>query len=663
MLNRAPSAPGDHSAERPRSTGSGSSAAAVCVCALLILPAHATAQHHTFVDAVAELTAALPGTYGDEGPAVRAAIDRLERGLAEWDQTLREYEANVESIRPTAAPARILEMHRTMGMFYLVRGRLTDAVREFEVAVASSPEPLFHLFLGLAHDRAGRSPEALGSYATAAKLDASDPVAAYMLAEASVRAGSSPPAAALATLIDVVDRMTAGRYTAERDPFLATAVLPDEVSETPTFVPWWYAEAFGLLERQEYARALDALRVAAARDPLLAPSSPTFGRGVAALRAGRVDQAREHFTLAVADAPSSEGYRLLGLTYWLAADIDRGIEHLEEAVRLDPTNERARVMLVRLVEDAGDTTRAERLLTEAVEAIPASATAHLRLGRLYESASRTEDAVRAFEAAAGIGAFAGQARLHVDIGELYRRELDTTRAEAAFARAIALRPNDAVAHRERGRALLELERPDAALVELAAALIVDQDDYLSYLAIGQIHLDAGRFAQAASALTRAIAVDSEKPDAHYALASVLTRSGRGDEATPHLTTFARLQQKALDEQRRRIDLSTSRLQARVLVERGEFELAVKAWSRIVAEWRDVAAHHAGLAAALAGLGQVETAIEHYEKALTLNADAQVYGELAAFYDRLGRADAAARTRTKLGRTRQVAFGMSAPSAR
>jgi tetratricopeptide (TPR) repeat protein len=629
---------------------------------LVVLVTPATAQHSTFVDALAELTEALPGTYGDEGAAIRAALDKLQRGLAEWDQTLRDYESNVVDIRPTAAESRVLEMHRTMGMFYLSRGRHVDAIREFDAAVARSPEPLFHLFRGLALEGARRPAEALKAFATASMLDPSDPVAAYMHADAAVRSNSAPPPTAVATLTDVVDRIAAGTYAGERDPFLALALLPDDSTETPLFVPALYADAYALIERGEYARAIDALRAAAGKDPLMSAPAPAFAQGSAALRAGDAGAALNHFAAAT-QGSGSEAHRMLGVAWWLSAEPERSIEHLEQAVGREPTNERARLMLARVLDEIGETSRAQQTLEQTVAAIPSSAMAHLRLGRLYAAANRTEDAVREYEAAAGIGALAGEAPLMVDIGELHRRELDASRAEAAFARAVTLRPNDAVAHRERGRALLQMERPDAALVELAAALLIDADDYLSYLTIGQIHLDAGRHTHAARLLTRAIAIDAEKPEAYYALASVLARSGRADEAKAHLTTFARLQEKSLDDQRRRIELSTSRLQAGMLVEQGAFERAAAAWTKILSEWGDVAAHHAGLARALAGLGQVDTAVTHYERALALNADAAVYRELAALYERLGRAVDATRTRARLAEARQAAFGGATVSNR
>jgi tetratricopeptide (TPR) repeat protein len=640
--------------------------AIVAACAGVVqlsLTSPAMAQHQAFVTALSEFTAALPGSSGDEGVEARASLDRMERGLAEWDRTLREYESNIVTIAPTASVSRVREMHRTMGMFYLARGRSGDAVREFDAAVALSPEPLFHLFRGLALESAGKPGEALKAYATAAMLDRADPIAAYMLAEATFRSGSAPPPTALATLSDVVDRIAADEYAGEREPFITTAFVPDDLTKTPMFVPWWYSDAYARLKHAEYTRAIEAMRAAAAQDPLLAtPTPPAIVSGADALRAGQVARAIDYFTSAVRGQGGSEAHRMLGVAYWLSAEHERSIEQLEEAVRLSPMDDRARLMLARVVEETGDTGRAERLLVETIKAIPSSGRAHFRLGRLYEASNRIEDAVREYEAAIGIGVLTGGAPLLLDIGALHHREFDAQHAEAAFARAAALRPNDAVAHRERGRALLELGRPDAAFAELAAALLVDSRDYESYVTLGRIHLDAGRYPQAVRLLTRAIAIDPDEPEAHYALSTALVRSGKSEEAAPHLATFARLQALALDKRRRGIELSTARLDAGALTEKGEFDRAVVAWTRIVEDWPDIAANHAGLAAALAGAGKLDLAAAHYERAVALDAGTSVYRQLAALYDRMGHSDKAAATRARLAQTEQRAFGVDAQPA-
>jgi tetratricopeptide (TPR) repeat protein len=451
--------------------------------------------------------------------------------------------------------------------------------------------------------------------------------------------------------------MVTGASTHDAEPFIVTALVPDDLTDTPNFVPARYAEGYAMLERAEYAGAVEALRAASAQDPLLDPEPrPAIARGAGALRAGRVAEAIEHFSAATREHPGSEPHRLLGVAYWLSADHERSIQHLERAIALRRDDERARLMLARVLEEIGDTARTEQVLADTVQAIPSSAAAHWRLARRHEAANRTEDAVREYEAAARIGALTGETPLLVHIGELYRRDFDTVRAESAFARAVALSPNHGVAHRERGRTLLQLDRPDAALVELAAALLLDRDDYESCLTIGDIHLDAGRYAEAARVLTHATAIQPDKPEAHYALATALARGGRRDEAAPHLETFARLQAAAFDDQRRRIELSTLRLEAAMLAQKGEFDRSAALWTRIVADAPD-AGSHAGLAGALAGQGQLEAAAAQYEQAIALDAPATVSRQLAALYDRMGRPEAAARTRARLARTQQDALGV------
>jgi len=67
---------------------------------LTAVPVPASAQHAAFVQALFELTGALEGTYGDEGPQVRLAIDRMSSALAQWDR----------EIETAAAEARTAQM-------------------------------------------------------------------------------------------------------------------------------------------------------------------------------------------------------------------------------------------------------------------------------------------------------------------------------------------------------------------------------------------------------------------------------------------------------------------------------------------------------------------------------------------------------------------------
>ncbi len=98
--------------------------------------------------------------------------------------------------------------------------------------------------------------------------------------------------------------------------------MPDDLTKTPMFVPWWYADAYAHLKRAECATAIEVMRAAAAQDPLLAtPAHPALLRGADALRAGQVARAIDDFAAAVRDAGSpgsSEAHRMLGVAYWLS---------------------------------------------------------------------------------------------------------------------------------------------------------------------------------------------------------------------------------------------------------------------------------------------------------------------------------------------------------
>ena len=113
---------------------------------------------------------------------------------------------------------------------------------------------------------------------------------------------------------------------------------------------------------------------------------------------------------------------MLGVTYWATGEYEKSIEQFENAIRLNPVDERARLTLARVFAEAGEPARAQQMLMEAVRRLPSSALAHMRLGRLHASADRNQEAIGELEAAARLSALAGKAQLYREIGSLYLRE-------------------------------------------------------------------------------------------------------------------------------------------------------------------------------------------------------------------------------------------------
>jgi tetratricopeptide (TPR) repeat protein len=637
---------------------------AIGAIALLAAPFPAFAQRETFVEGLVTFATALSGTYGDEGLRARAALDTMARALAEWDSSLRDNEATVASRLPTASPQRALEMHTTMGALYLERGRLRDALREFQAASRLAPErAALHVFQGLAHEAADERQEAIQAFRRAWELDPGDPVKAYRVARQALQDDRTAEAAQpLATLAAAVRGIVEQGRPPQLQPFLQVSLVQDEASSTPLFAPALYQQGYALIERGAYADALTALRSAAGADPLIAAAqSERMTQGAEALRDGRIADAAGHFAAEIAARPQgSEAHRMMGMTSWAAADYEKSIEHFENAIRLNPADERARLTLAGVFAEAGQPARAEQALVDAVRALPSSALAHWRLGRLHASTGRNQEAIAELETAVALSALAGRTQLYRTIGALYRYESNAAAAVEAFSRLVRVSPNNPAARIELGNALSFQGRQDEAFIEFVAALIANPDEPEAHLAIGQIHLAAARYPDAVLVLERAVALSGDNAEARYALGTALARTGQTDAAARHLSEYQRLQAQAEETRRRQIEVAVLKLEADTRTREGAHERAVAIWQAVVAAQPDVASNHARLAAALVADGRLEAAAEQYEKALGLDAAPQVYRELAALYEKMGRLDESARTRTRLERIQQEALRVGNP---
>src|SRR5690349_13862110 len=73
------------------------------VAFLLLRPVGAAAQKSAFIDAFIEFHSALPGTYGDEGQRVTAALDRMASSLDVWERSSSAAEQSLSARTGTTA--------------------------------------------------------------------------------------------------------------------------------------------------------------------------------------------------------------------------------------------------------------------------------------------------------------------------------------------------------------------------------------------------------------------------------------------------------------------------------------------------------------------------------------------------------------------------------
>ena len=165
----------------------------------------------------------------------------------------------------------------------------------------------------------------------------------------------------------------------------------------------------------------------------------------------------------------------------------------------------------------------------------------------------TPAAAAADTSALGAMPIIGAAPLFATIGLHAHIRLDLDEAVAAYERRIALAPNDSAAHAALAEVYRARDDADAALVEAAAAALLDPTSATPLVMIGQLHAAAGRDAEALPVLQRATGLAPDDAEARYALGRALLRLGRADEAQRQLDVFRELQAKAMAEQRRQFD--------------------------------------------------------------------------------------------------------------
>jgi Flp pilus assembly protein TadD len=467
-----------------------------------------------WVAGLSELTAAVEGTYGDEGTRIAAALDKL-----------------------AAAP------------------RPSDPLRQLDSAIRLEPQRAdLHMLRGLVLETSGRSMDADAAFRQAWQLNPGNPITAYLLFRRAAKNGNDGETQAARQSLEAAYRtLLQGKSRTKASPFPEINVIR-AASDSPVLPPVTYAPGYALIARGEYGDAIAAFRKAAETDPLLtdpALRSPAVMQSIAAARQGRLADARSRLENATALRDSSEAHRLLGMIYWANVQDDKSIEQLEIAIRLNPRDERSRLSLARVLSSTGRDADAERILQETIQVWPDSALAHWWLGSIYDRTNRLADAHREFMLAVP-SAVAGRAQFFTKIGQLATTAADIRGAVDAFERSVSANLNDPEAHKRLAGAFMLQDLTDEVFVELVAALLIDPRDAGAYTGIGQVHVNAGRYDEAVPPLRRALELSPDYTEARYALATALMRLGKTEEATRELERVEQAQRQMLEERRRKM---------------------------------------------------------------------------------------------------------------
>ena len=626
--------------------------AALLASALLVLPPTASAQRDQFFDALLPFYRSLTGTFGDEGPRLTAQLETLSRALNRWDQALEATERTLRARLKDGDARTALEVHTVLATLYAERSRYDEALREIDQAIRVDPSrAALHRFKALLHHAAKQPADAADAFRAAWLLEPEDPRNAYQLVVSrSDRTTAPEMERALGTLARIERELTRGERAPAQSPFITLNSINDDVGGALAFAPAAYAPAFALLLEGEFEKGMTALRAAVAADPLIADPtlrSEPMTRGVTALRQGQVEQALDDMIAAVAGAPgSSEARRILGTVYDVAGATDKTLQHLREAVRLNPRDERSWVTLARALDASGAWAEAMDVLRAALRSLPDSAALRWMLSSTAGRRQSTDEAdLELIAMAERLVLLAGRGELYGRLAGFAQGHLDYERALTLLEQRVMLIPNSAVAHRALGLAYVDQGREDEGYAELVVALMLDNADVDTLTAIGRLHMNAGRYPAAVETLTRAVALKPDHLQAAHALADSLLRTGRIDEGQQSQKEVERLRERVGTRQRRERQAGMLGVQAELRMRERQYGAAIAIWQQLIALEGGGATNYLRLAEAFAEVGRLEEAASQIQLAIaTRNAGSEAHRRLADVYASLGRNDESARER-------------------
>jgi tetratricopeptide (TPR) repeat protein len=614
----------------------------------LVVPSTAFAQRAGFLAAFVQFYQTLRGAYGDEGPQLAAQLEKMTTALTAWDREIRDAEGQLQPRLNGADAQTALEVHTILASLYLERGRFEDALREFEADIKIDPtRAAFHRYKGLIYQATARPADAADAFRATWLVDPTDPQNTYRLIVYR-SASTTPPQIeqALASLAQIEGELTRLERPRATSLFRTTQAIDDDAGGAMGFVPPAYARGFSLLQRGEYEEGLAAFRAAVAADPLVADAasrSAPMAQGIAALRQGRVDTAVERLEAAVARAgDSSEAHRLLGTAYGIRGDMARSVQHLRDAVRLNPRDERSWIALASTLEDTGELAEAVTALRDAIAMLPDSGALRWRLASARRQSTDESD-LDLLSLADRFVLFAGKGELFGQMAAMAQAHLEYDRAVNRLELRVALTPNNAAAHKALGRAYIDQSREEIGYAELVTALLLDPLDAETLTALGRLHLAAARTPRAIAALERALALDAGNSQALQALGNALTRAGRTAEGQQRLEESVRRQAQDVEDQRSRRTSAMLSVQAAIHVSRGEYEAAIDIWKQAITIRRD-SVGPLQVADALTKAGRLEEASAVLQAAIRSNPRPEVHRRLAEVYAALGRTDESARER-------------------
>src|SRR5262249_42456173 len=257
----------------------------------------------------------------------------------------------------------------------------------------------------------------------------------------------------------------------------------------------------------------------------------------------------------------------------------------------------------------GRLTEAEPIYRQVLAAYPRHFDSLHLLGVIYYQRGEREAAVQQIDAALAVNPDVAAA--HNNRGNALKDLGLANEALASYDRAIALKANYAEAHYNRGNVLRELKRDPEAIESYDRALAVRPDYPEALSNRGSVLKQLGRYDEGLASLDRAIALRSDYAEAWFNRANALAALKRHDEALASCDKAVALRPELAEAHNNR---------GHALEKLRRFEEAIEAYDRALALKADYADALNNRGNARKELKRFDEALADYDRALALEPD-------------------------------------------
>lgn len=366
------------------------------ICGLVGAARPAEAQESAVLAVVRDL-ATTPG-------GMSVARDSMTAALAEWDRQINRLQAQVEAKVDGPSRERAFQLHLELGLIYRRRGRLDEALRQFDAATALQPAASdVQLLRALTLEAAGNLDEAGRAYQAAWLRDVASSVKAYLVLRRTRDIETAAGEGARDVMRDAYGRILSGNHRAPAPPFLTLDLVPDTFSRTPIAGEARLARVFALLAAGRLDEAVAALRdgaPATSRDgaPATSPDDSAvarIARGRTAEREGRLSDARREYVAALEGTLSGRHALYVGIARLaqVEGELDAAIDAFEHAVRLSPNDPVLRREFAAAFVAAGRFEDAFAELVAALLIAPDEADVLAAVGQMFLDTERAGEAI------------------------------------------------------------------------------------------------------------------------------------------------------------------------------------------------------------------------------------------------------------------------------